>query len=609
MNGFFTLWKILLLLRVLNNFIYAKMNPLKRNRAAEKQGMLSMNFIGIEASALPYSKGTAPSFIQHSIEGRWALLAHQRINVIDCFGYSIHYVGQMKLPEKPENLHDALRRAKGTFAYYVVQNELLYVGTDPMGFYPLYFTSSQNIPLAFSTSLTHLKRRFKNLTPNWDAWNLMLNGEDLLGDMTTIKEFRRLREGEVLCYSLNPSAVSQRTISFPFYKTPEQVSDDEFIEQGNTILTDVLSTLMGEEENNLIPLTAGHDSRRIANAAKQLGIPFNSITQSTRHATNCDVDTLVGRQTAELLGIPDSRYQHLPMPSNETIITQTLEKDYWTGFETPAHEWSVNMLHAIPRDSLICDGIVGDQIVTNSVYYNFKKEMESASNDTSAIVDFIVKKKNILPLNSVEQERRRSLIEASVKEYIDDEHTMIRHTVFNHTRRNTAAWYYPFLAKGNRVCLPFADLDFFHHGLSMSLDRKRDKLWQRTCIEAINPELASLHSTRDRHSSEYWREQGAAYVPRDKLTFTPEQVKIPKQILMKLERSFSERILDTIGLKLMPNKVIKSWAWRYLPLQRFAIFLDWLEEDETSLPVLSEGTPPFISNRALSSSTVTSFPC
>lgn len=564
-----------------------------------------MNFIGIEASHLDYAKGKAPSFIQHNLTGRWSILNHHRMNTTDCFGYTIHYVGQMILPDKPANLQDALQRAKGTFAYYVVQNELLYVGTDPMGFYPLYFTSSQNLPLAFSTSITHLKRRFNKLTPNWDAWNLMLNGEDLLGDMTTIKEFRRLREGEVLCYSLNPSAVSQRLVTFPVHKTPEQVSDSEFVEQGNEILSRVVSTLMGQEKNNLIPLTAGHDSRRIANAAHQLDIPFSSITQSTRHATNCDIDSLVGRQTAEMLSVPESQYQHLPMPSDNVVITQTMEKDYWTGFETPVHEWSVNMLNAIPRNSLICDGIVGDQIVTSSVYYNFKKQMDNIGSETSAIVDFITNKKNILPFHKDEQSRRRELIEASVNEYAEREHVLVRHTVFNHTRRNTAAWYYPFLAKGNRVCLPFADVEFFEHGLSMSLDRKGDTLWQRVCIEALNPELASLHSSRDRLSPEYWRSKGANYVPSEKLTFTPEQVKIPKDVVSRLQRSFSERILDSIGLKIAPSAVLNKWSWRYLPLQRLAMFLDWLDADETKLPILSEGTPPFLSGRALSPLTVT----
>ncbi len=564
-----------------------------------------MNFIGIESHATAHKNSGVNAYVKQRKEGDWTVFSKGDINTTNCFGYLIHHIGQMILPKNPENLDDALRRAKGTFAYYVVKNDKLYVGTDPMGFYPLYYTNEKELPLSFSTSITHLKRRFISLTPNWDAWNLLLNGEDLLGEMTTINEISRLREGEVLCYSLTKTSMPFSIIKFPFYKTPEQVNESDFIENGNSILSNVVSDLMGDEEKNLIPLTAGHDSRRIASTAHALKIPFSSITQSTRHATNCDVDSLVGKQTADMLSLPKERYTHLSMPDDATVITQTLEKDYWTGFETPAHEWSVNMLKAIPDNSLICDGIVGDQVVTSSVYYNFKNELDIINGDKNKIIDFIVQKKNIMPFNKDEQERRRSLIEASVNEYAGDEHTIIKHIVFNHSRRNTAAWYYPFLAKGNRLCLPFADVEFFQHGLSMSLDRKKDALWQQKCLAKINPDLASLHSTRDRHSSEYWKAQGATFVPKEKLTFRPEQVKIPNAALEKLDRNLREKILDTVGLKLFTSATLKTSPWRYIPLQRLALFLDWLNEDETGMQILSDESPPFLKKRALCPLTVT----
>jgi|TARA_B110000196_G_scaffold306774_1_gene305711 hypothetical protein len=567
--------------------------------------MLTMNFIGIESHAISNNNRGGNACVNQKKEGDWTVFSKGDINITNCFGYLIHHIGQMILPENPENLDDALRRAKGTFAYYVIKNDKLYVGTDPMGFYPLYYTKKKELPLSFSTSITHLKRRFTSLTPNWDAWNLLLNGEDLLGEMTTINEFSRLREGEVLCYSLTRTLMPFSIIKFPFYKVPEQVSESDFIEEGNAILSNVVSNLMGGEENNLIPLTAGHDSRRIANTAHALKIPFSSITQSTRHATNCDVDSLVGKQTADIFSLPKERYTHLSMPDNATVITQTMEKDYWSGFETPAHEWSINMLNAIPNNSLICDGIVGDQVVTSSVYYNFKNELDLINGDTDKIVDFIVNKKNIMPFNTNEQERRRSLIEASVNEYAGDEHTIIKHIVFNHSRRNTAAWYYPFMAKGNRLCLPFADVDFFQHGLSMSLDRKKDVLWQQKCLAKVNPELASLHSTRDRHSSDYWKSQGAEFVPNEKLLFRPEQVKIPNFVLEKLDRNLREKIIDTVGLRFFTNATLKASPWRYLPLQRLAMFLDWLDEDESGMQILSEDAPPFLEKRSLSPLTVT----
>jgi hypothetical protein len=564
-----------------------------------------MNFIGIESNAISHKVVSENAHVNQKKEGNWTIFSKGGVNVTHCFGYLISYIGQMILPENPENLDDALRRAKGTFAYYVIKNDKLYVGTDAMGFYPLYYTSQKETPLAFSTSITHLKRRFSNLTPNWDSWNLLLNGEDLLGDMTTINEIKRLREGEVLCYSLSRAMVPLTVIKFPFYKIPKQVSESEFIEQGNSILSNVISNLMGNEENNLIPLTAGHDSRRIASTANDLKIPFRSITQSTRHATNCDIDSLVGKETADMLSLQDRHYKSLSMPNDNTVITQTMEKDYWTGFETPAHEWSVNMVNDIPRNSLICDGIIGDQIITSSVYYNFKNELDLINGDKDKIIDFIVKKKNIMPFNKEEQEKRRSIIEASVNEYAGDEHTIIKHIVFNHTRRNTAAWYYPFLAKGNRVCLPFADVDFFQHGLSMSLDRKSDKLWQRTCLSKTNPELAKLHSSRDRLPGDYWRSKGAKFVPSEKLLFKPEQVKIPNYALEKLDRNLCEKIFDTIGLKFLPNVTLNSKPWRYLPLQRLAMFLDWLEEDESEMKILSDETPQFLKDRAIAPLTIT----
>ncbi|MEG3765078.1 hypothetical protein [Alteromonas sp. 14N.309.X.WAT.G.H12] len=558
-----------------------------------------MSFIGIEIADLPNLEGKMGAFAKLETKGRWGFLSNQDVKTTHCLGYDIHYVGQMILPTDPQNVFDALSQAKGTFAYYFVQESMVNVGTDPMGFYPLYYTDNAHLPLAFSTSITHLKRRFRSLTPNWDAWNLLFNDGHLLGKMTTIKEFSRLREGEVLVFPLHPSGKSNPEIQrFSFYHTPGPVSDKDFVMRGNALLSDTMEALMRDEQNVVIPLSAGHDSRRLAATAKHLDIPFSSITQSVRNPLNYDVDTLVAKQLADMLSLPEERYRHLPMPNRRDSITQMLEKDYWTGFETPSHEWSMNIVHATPSSSLVCDGIVGDQIVTSSLYYNAPEKMDALLQNNGAYVDHLIKENSPLPLKREAQERRRALITSTLNEYACDQHAIVRYTVFNRTRRSTAAWYYPFLSKGSRVCLPYADVAFFHHGLTMPLDKKKDRLWQKICLEAINPDIAGLHSTRDRLPAEYWRNQGASYVPSKKLPFTQKQVEVPTKVFRCLERSLKERIMDTVGLHLMPNVALKHQAWRYLPLQRCALFLDWLKEDETALPVLSNEMPAFVKERA-----------
>lgn len=522
--------------------------------------------------------------------------------------YELWISGRSLIDLKTTVTLSALKKAGGTFAYVFYHEGVISVGTDAMGFHPLYFTDGKGPhDIAFSTSLTHLKRRLKNPKIDESSLNLILNGGATIGAMSTIKSVFRLREGELFHVAPDGRLLMER---FEFYRPQEEASSErDFVQENNFLLSRSVQLLCADMDGfeRVIPVTAGHDSRRIAAAARSAEIPFKGITQQTVHGSGLDIDTHVAKEVMSMLGMSE-HHQCLSMPGRDELLTQALEKDYWCAFESEQHDWSVNLMNAMPERSVIADGIIGDWIVNTHLLLESPK-LAPLYNDAAGMASVLLKKMQLIPLGPREngqsgEDERRALLEVRLNDYVDTGHMLITYMTFNRARRNIGCWFNAFLLKGHQMALPYTDIALFEQSLSMPL-HLRTELMQQRCLAAVNDPLAALHSSRSYLPNSYWRTQGAAPTPSRPIAFDRKQVKITGETYRHLLRSPKERLMDEIGMRLLPERLLQSHTWRYLPLQRMALLLEWLDYDESDLPILSMETPPFVLERSLAKTTIT----
>lgn len=521
--------------------------------------------------------------------------------------YELWISGRCLIDLKTNVTLSALKKARGTFAYAFYHEGALSVGTDAMGFHPLYFTNGQGAhDIAFATSLTHLKRRLKHPRISEASLNLILNGGATIGAMTTIESVHRLREGEMFHLVPGPRLLMER---FEFYRPKEEVtSEHDFIQENNFLLNRAVQHLLSDMDGfqPVIPLTAGHDSRRLAATAKEAGIGFMGVTQQTVHSSGLDIDTHVAKEVAAMLGV--SSHQCLSMPERKRRLTQALEKDYWCGFESEQHDWSVNLMGALPVRSVIADGIVGDWVVNTDMLLK-SPELAPLYNDPAGMAQVLLKKMRLMPLGPRQggktgEEERRALLEVRLRDYADTGHMLLTYMTFNRARRNIGCWFNAFLLRGHQMALPYTDVALFEQSLSMPF-HLRTELMQQRCLSAVNAPLAALHSSRSHPQDAYWQMQGATATPTKPIAFDRKQIQITGETYRHLLRSPKERLMDEFGMRLFPDTLLQSHAWRYLPLQRMALLLEWLDCDESALPILSMRTPPFVAQRSLAPTTIT----
>jgi hypothetical protein len=502
--------------------------------------------------------------------------------------FLLFFVGDLRLPSIEKVNEIWLENAQGVFSYllYNKSDKHIIVGTDKLGFHPFYYSETDK--LVFGNFLPHVKQRMQSPQVNWDAWDEILNGGDILGLKSTIVDVLRLKYGQKL--QIRDAKIIKK-IEFWQFRTPEYIKSAQFIKENNVELYKAMLERVPENKNLTIPLTGGDDSRRLAIIADQLDCNVNSLTQETSSKDLIDRDSPVAKVIAEKLGVS---HRVLSKPNNPQLQQDMIVKDYWCGFESHQHAWAVNIDREITGGQYIVDGICGDITVNNHYLWQWP---EYANDYPSHVVAEKIHQDG--ELFSVDN----SFISNSHLERIFEELNLFEpganqlnlFKLFNHTRRNTAAWFYPFLVNANKMILPYASENFLHHSLSLTPTERLNHRFQRKCSAKLNPEVASLISTRDDFDFNYWRDViGAKHV--EPMPYYSKHVKISSEAKNFVKSTFFDNLKDYIAFNSNNDKLYHKRVWRIEPMQRLSLFLDWLKTDDSDTPVLNSQVPMFIQN-------------
>jgi hypothetical protein len=338
-----------------------------------------------------------------------------------------------RTPDELMGSQTALDDAYGSYSYVKIdKNEQeIIIGTDKLGFNPMYY-SLQREALVFSTSLTLVKYKIKNASPDFEAWDEILNLDfrSILGEKTTIKEIKRLNPGTRI--HIKNGKVTFKTFWSP--EIPERVDKEIYIKRNNELLAEALELTRNAQIPKVILLSGGEDSRRIAVTASTIGLPITFATQEGIHIGDVDQDVIIAQEVAEYLKVPINRYRLSP---KKTSYNDALYRDYWLGFETWQHEWILPLIRDLSETTLTYDGIAGD-VTINGHFFRVFPVNEVDFNDIDGIAKTICG-------TSMFQFRTKKL-GSSLYERVRDQLQKLPscparlsyYYLFNHVRRNGA---------------------------------------------------------------------------------------------------------------------------------------------------------------------------
>jgi hypothetical protein len=245
----------------------------------------------------------------------------------------------------------------------------------------------------------------------------------------------------------------------------------------------------------LLPLSSGHDSRRILGSLLRRRQPFEAVTYRVFHKGR-DLDARYGAEMARDLGLRHRIAE--PQPAAEFALDDRT-RQILTDAETGMHSWVPQFMRSLPAaPTMLLDGVAGD--ILGNPGFRIPGLYQSRAKDIEIILDASLKGafNNVLdPANwpdaaAVREDLRDYLLrlpqEVNLAEFA---------FILLRQRRATAPWSQQLLPPGHVAVCPFLDLDYLRLLLSFVPADKQAVILQRRCLAEFWPDLYRYPGTRD----------------------------------------------------------------------------------------------------------------
>ena len=525
--------------------------------------------------------------------GTLDLETSNNVTIIDSESVRLIYDGTIfdRSSEELASSQTALDNAYGLYSYVKINNNIqeIIIGADKLGFSPIYYCFQSNV-FMFSTSLTLLKYRLNTVTPDYDAWDEMLNLETVLGDKTTIKEIKRLNPGTRI-------HISDKAIRFKEFWCPEappQIDKGSFIRFNNELLGDALELTRHVSNPRIVLLSGGEDGRRIGVSAHATELPISFATQESGFSQGFDENIIIAEKVSEYLGYP---LICSSLPSAVSTLNDMQVRNFWLSFETQFHDWIIPLLKDLPTNSLIYDGIAGDVIINGHWARLFPERYKNENVDQ--VARMFCGRTRLFQIDS--NRLSSSLFERvrnQLQKYPDKATRVDYFYLMNRARRTISLMAQLYSLMGHKTCYPFLYYPLFMHSLALNIESKLDMRYQRACMEDLIPGISNIPSTRDTLSDDYIIDRSRNAEERELLVHQHYKLSPNvKKLLPQLRTRFlAYDLASQFGIK----KITSRMNWRILSLSFLSDYFDWIgDSNKPGCPVRAE-EPVFLREKFIS---------
>ena len=377
-------------------------------------------------------------------------------------------------------------------ALITAQGSTLTLITDVLGFAPLYYRRLQGA-VAFSTNPRLLATAGD--TPDLLAWRCLLESGFIGSDRALSREIRRLPAGK----SLQACGESLELMSwFDLEQLPrgDRPLDQQGIAEVERVFQEAMDRRLALADLQvLLPLSSGHDSRRMLASLIHRKADFHSLTSRVFHKGR-DLDARYAAEMASDFGLS---HTIIEPPSAQQFGQQDWTRRLLTDAESGMHSWVPGLMRALPqRAGMVFDGIAGD--ILGNPGFRIPGLYKSPQQDTDIVLGASLPnafgrllRAGVWPTAAQVKEDLRAYLQTLPQRINLAEFAFI----LLRQRRATAAWSQQLLPAGYVPVCPFLDLHYVRLLLSFVPQDKHATVLQRRCLADFWPQFSRYPGTRD----------------------------------------------------------------------------------------------------------------
>ncbi len=368
----------------------------------------------------------------------------------------------------------------------------LLLATDLLGFAPLYYMRLDGA-LVFATNPRWLAT--PGAPSDLVAWRGLLESGFLASERTLTEGVHRLPAGKALAASGGSLRLAS-WLELDALPKGDRRLDAAGVAEVERVFHEAMDRCLALPQLDvLLPLSSGHDSRRILSSLLGCGRPFEAVTCRVFHQGR-DLDARYAVEMARDLKLrhrviepaPAGQYAH------DDLVRQVL-----TDAETGMHSWVPRLMASLPSSpAMLLDGIAGD--ILGNPGFRIPGLYESRERDIEIILDAslpgayerVLARAAWPDAVSVREDLRSYLLslpqEVNLAEFA---------FILLRQRRTTAPWSQQLLPPGHVTVCPFLDLEYLRLLLSFVPADKHATILQRRCLAEFWPDLYRYPGTRD----------------------------------------------------------------------------------------------------------------
>jgi hypothetical protein len=280
---------------------------------------------------------------------------------------------------------EPLAEHNGVYSAAVIspRGETLVLSADLFGMSAIYYARLGEVVI-FSTSPRHLVTA--GAEPDRLAWRCLLETGFIAGDRSLTSGVERLPAGKALRAS---RAGIELVTQFDFERMPAgtRTLDTGGIREVERLFQTVMDRCLAVQDGELVlPLSSGHDSRRMLAALVDRRAGFDAVTCRVFHAGR-DLDATYAAQMARDFGFPH-RVVEPPQPAQ--YADYDVARRLLVDGETFSHAWAIALNDALPkRPCTLLDGLAGD--ILGNPGFRIPTLYRSPAEDTETMIDASVK--------------------------------------------------------------------------------------------------------------------------------------------------------------------------------------------------------------------------
>lgn len=379
----------------------------------------------------------------------------------------------------------------------------LSLASDPYGVYPLYYLQLPDGVL-FGTSADLLILACpRRLSLSATAAAEYLQFHYCLGDKTLANEVKRVPQGRLLTLEPRRGTVRETTtFSYERLPRPNGVSDGCQVDDLVAALDAAVRRRLRHGHAQVCLLSGGYDSRAISGLLANLNMDFTTLT-TCGDVGNLD-DPECARLVADALDVSNT---YIPLP-HDYLAKYWREKCLLTDFSTTMHTWlmPLSLRHQNPG-AVNLDGIAGDVALKGLLLRSSHLDLLE-QNEHDELVDALMSHHAMGrtftcaladSLRSEWSQRVRRSLGVELARWDRHPNALSFFILSNRTRRAIGASPCLLLEARLRNVAPFLDRDVLTQCMAVPPSAKLNGQLYREVIAAINPQLAELPSSNDKH--------------------------------------------------------------------------------------------------------------